>query len=56
MLAGLRAAVPVSPQAGEDAGLSGEYRNVAKLCDALGIRDDQILAVGYSDELLRLGA
>jgi adenylate cyclase, class 2 len=34
--------------------LSGEYRNLAQLREALGITDEQILASGYSDELLRL--
>ena len=39
-----------------DSNLTGEYRNVTQLREALGIGDEQILAVGYSDELLRVGA
>jgi adenylate cyclase, class 2 len=36
--------------------LSGEYSNVAKLREALDISDERIMAAGYSDELLRVGA
>jgi predicted adenylyl cyclase CyaB len=35
-----------------DSDLSAEYQNVAELREALGITDERILAVGYSDELL----
>jgi len=38
-----------------DSDLSGEYANVAELRGALDIRDERILAGGYSDELLRVG-
>jgi predicted adenylyl cyclase CyaB len=36
--------------------LSGEYRKIAELREALGITDERILAAGYSDELLRVRA
>jgi predicted adenylyl cyclase CyaB len=39
-----------------DSDLSGEYRHVAELREALDITDDRIMAAGYSDELLRVGA
>jgi predicted adenylyl cyclase CyaB len=42
--------------ASPDSDLTGEYRQVAELRTALGITDERILAVGYSDELLRVGA
>jgi len=35
--------------------LSGEYRSVAHLRDALRITDERIIATGYSDEVLRAG-
>lgn len=53
---GLGSFIELEAVAEPESDLSGEYRNVARLRDALGIRDDQILAVGYSDELLRVGA
>jgi adenylate cyclase class 2 len=39
-----------------DSDLSGEYRNITELREALAITDERILAAGYSDELLRVGA
>ena len=39
-----------------DSDLADEYRHVAELRDALDITSEQILAAGYSDELLRVGA
>ncbi len=42
--------------AAPDSDLSGEYQHVADLREALGISDERILAAGYSDELLRIGA
>jgi adenylate cyclase class IV len=42
--------------ASPDSDLADEYRQVTELRTALGITDERILAVGYSDELLRLAA
>jgi adenylate cyclase, class 2 len=53
---GLGSFIELEAVAEPDSDLSGEYRNVAELREALGITDEQILAVGYSDELLRVGA
>jgi predicted adenylyl cyclase CyaB len=53
---GLGSFIELEAVAEPDSDLSGEYRNVAELREALGITDERILAVGYSDELLRVGA
>jgi predicted adenylyl cyclase CyaB len=39
-----------------DSNLTREYENIAELREVLGITDERILAAGYSDELLRVGA
>jgi adenylate cyclase class 2 len=53
---GLGSFIELEAVAEPDSDLSGEYRNVTKLRQTLAITDEQILAVGYSDELLRIGA
>ena len=50
---GLGSFIELEAVAAPDSDLSCEYRNVAELRKALGIRDERILASGYSDELLR---
>jgi adenylate cyclase class 2 len=37
-----------------DSDLTREYQNIAELRQALGITDERILAVGYSDQLLAM--
>jgi adenylate cyclase, class 2 len=53
---GLGSFIELEAVAEPDSDLSGEYRNVAELRKALGITNGRILAAGYSDELLRVGA
>jgi predicted adenylyl cyclase CyaB len=52
---GLGSFIELEAVAAPDSDLSGEYRNVAELREALDITNGQILAAGYSDELLRVG-
>jgi len=52
---GLGSFIELEAVAEPDSDLSSEYRNVAELRGALDITDGQILAAGYSDELLRVG-
>ncbi len=52
---GLGSFVELEAVAEPDSDLRGEYLNVADLREALYITDEQILAGGYSDELLRVG-
>jgi len=53
---GLGSFIELEAVAEPDGDLSGEYANITALRDALGITDERILAAGYSDELLRVGA
>jgi adenylate cyclase, class 2 len=53
---GLGTFIELEAVAERDSDLSVEYRNVAELRTMLGITAERILAVGYSDELLRVGA
>jgi adenylate cyclase, class 2 len=53
---GLGSFIELEAVAKPDSDLSGEYSNVAKLREALDIGDERIVAAGYSDELLRVGA
>ena len=53
---GLGSFIELEAAAEPGSDLSGEYRNIAELREALAISDDQVLADGYSDELLRIGA
>ena len=53
---GLGSFIELEAVAEPDYDLSGEYDNAAELRKALGITDERILAVGYSDELLRVSA
>jgi predicted adenylyl cyclase CyaB len=53
---GLGSFIELEAVAEPDSDLSGEYENIAELRQALAITDEQILASGYSDELLRVGA
>jgi adenylate cyclase, class 2 len=53
---GLGSFIELEAVAAPDSDLSGEYRNVAELREALGITEDRVLAAGYSDALLRVGA
>jgi adenylate cyclase class 2 len=53
---GLGSFIELEAVAEADSDLSVEYRNIADLREALGISGDRILAAGYSDELLRVGA
>jgi predicted adenylyl cyclase CyaB len=52
---GLGSFIELEAVAQADSDLTGEYQNVAELRGALGITDERILAVGYSDELLAAG-
>jgi adenylate cyclase class 2 len=52
---GLGCFIELEAVAAPDSDLSGEYRNIAQLREALGITDERVLAGGYSDELLRVG-
>ncbi len=52
---GLGSFIELEAVAEPDSDLSGEYRNVAELREALDITGERILAAGYSDELLRVG-
>lgn len=49
---GLGSFIELEAVAEPDSDLSGEYENIAELRGALGITDERILAVGYSDQLL----
>jgi adenylate cyclase class 2 len=53
---GLGSFIELEAVAEPDSDLSGEYQNVAELRGALGITDERIVAVGYSDQLLAAGA
>jgi adenylate cyclase, class 2 len=53
---GLGSFIELEAVADLDSDLSGEYQNVAELRRALGITDERILAVGYSDQLLAIDA
>ncbi len=53
---GLGSFIELEAVAEPDSDLSGEYRNVTELREALGIADEQIRARGYSDELLAMSA
>jgi adenylate cyclase class IV len=53
---GLGSFIELEAVAEPDSDLSREYRHVAQLRKALDITDGRMLATGYSDELLRLGA
>ena len=52
---GLGSFIELEAVAEPDSDLSAEYQNVAELRGALGITDERILAVGYSDALLAVG-
>ncbi len=52
---GLGSFIELEAVAQPDSDLSAEYENVAELRDSLGITDERILAVGYSDALLAAG-
>ena len=53
---GLGSYIELEAVAEPDSDLSGEYRNITQLREALAITDERVLAAGYSDELLRVGA
>jgi predicted adenylyl cyclase CyaB len=53
---GLGSFIELEAVADPGSDLSGEYRSIAELREALGIAADGILATGYSDELLSIGA
>jgi adenylate cyclase class 2 len=49
---GLGSYIELEAVADADSDLSGEYRKITELREALAITDERILAGGYSDELL----
>ena len=51
---GLGSFIELEAVAEPESDLSGEYRNVTQLREALDINDELILTGGYSDELLQL--
>ena len=53
---GLGSFIELEAVAEPDSDLTREYENIAQLREALSITDERILASGYSDELLRVGA
>jgi predicted adenylyl cyclase CyaB len=52
---GLGSFIELEAVAEPDSDLKREYENIAELRRTLGITDERILAVGYSDQLLALG-
>jgi predicted adenylyl cyclase CyaB len=53
---GLGSFIELEAVAEPDSDLTREYRNVTQLRQTLDIKDELILAAGYSDELMRVGA